>query len=207
MQRWAVKYSSWSRWQPLPFFCSTSPLSILLTLFPVSSCVSPDSHFFLLFPRHAGWHWRLLKGGKAPRYNSTTNLQASVSTAGIEAPWGGQLRGSQPLGLDGCHLASLSAPIYLLAKIHELSDCFTVQYPEGMYCFFNSRGELNVSYLLLDCILSVVRSLLSSFCWLGLHLGIVLQKKTLCLVTISWRIFSTSVSSALQVRLWCKETL
>lgn len=100
---------------------------------------------------------------------------------GLEAPWSGQPRGSQPLGLGGCHLASLSAPIYLLAKIHQLSDCLTVL-PEGTCCFFNSHGKLSVSHSRsnLDCILSVVSGLLFSFCLFRLHLGIVLQNKLFC---------------------------
>ena len=39
----------------------------------------------------------------------------------------------------------------MLIKMHELSDCLAL-HPERTYCFFNSRGELNVS-----CSLSAFR--------------------------------------------------
>lgn len=119
MQRWAAKYSRWSRWQALPFSCSTSSSPFFL---PCSLCqiLSPKASSFFIFSRHAVCHWLPTKWSKAPRQNFATNLQARVSAAGIGAPWGGQPGGSQPLGLGGCHLVSLSAPIYLLAKIHQL---------------------------------------------------------------------------------------
>lgn len=203
MQRWAGKYSSWSRWQALPFSCSSSPSPFFLPC-SLYQIVSPQTSIFFLFCWHAVCHCLRAKWIKAPRQNLATNLQASISAVGIEAPWGGQPRGSQPLGLGGCHLASLSAPIYLLAEIHELSDCLAVL-PEGVYSFFSSHGKLHVSHSLsdLDCILSVVCGLLFLFCLFGLHLGIDLQNK-LSFVIIFWRIFSTSVSLLLQVRLWCK---
>lgn len=192
MQRWAAKYSSWSRWQVLPFSCITSS-SLFFLPCSLYQTVSPKTCIFFLFSWHAVFHWLPTKRSKAPRQNLATNLQASVSAAGIEAPWGGQPRGSQPLGLGGCHLASLSATIYLLAKIHQLSDCLAVL-PEGTCCFFNSHGKLNVSHRLSDllCILSVVCGLLFSFCLFGLHLGIALQNK-LYIVIIFWRIFSAFV--------------
>lgn len=160
MQWWAPKYSSWSSWQALPFSCSTSssPFFLPCSLYQI---VSLKTLIFSLFSWHAVCHWLPTKWSQAPRQNLATNLQASVSAAGIEAPWGGQPRGRQPLGQGGCHLASLSAPIYLLAKIHQLSDCLAVL-QEGTCCSVNLYGKLSVSHRLsgLDCILSVVCGLL-----------------------------------------------